>query len=40
MEPNETTLQAIKDSFEQPDEGTRYESVDEFITEVLEEIRF
>lgn len=39
-EPNSETLQAIKDSFEQPDEGTRYESVDEFITEVLEEIRF
>ena len=39
MEPNEKTLEAIKDSFEKPDEGTQYDSVEEFIAEVLAEIR-
>ena len=40
MEPNEETMKAIKDSYDHPDDGQRYESTDEFIAEVMAEIRF
>lgn len=40
MEPNEETMEAINDSYDHPDEGTKYESADEFIAEVMAEIRF
>lgn len=32
--PNSTTEQAIKDSFEKPDQGTRYQSVEELAEEL------
>lgn len=35
--PNPTTEQAIRDSFDHPDQGTRYESVEELAEELSKE---
>ena len=35
--PSPTTEQAIKDGFEKPDQGTRYESVEELAEEISKE---